>query len=292
MRVSQALINNVVRQSSERASRSLLEAGRPLRDGTSVAAPSQDPVAANRVMALDRFEKDFERLDKARLQVQTDLTSAESSIASMHDLVVDAHTLALGMGSDAVDPQTRQEVASQAQRYLDQMISFANRLDAGGKYFFTGLAEDRPALSGTGAYQGNDGQRFVEVGPGMQIEATMRGRDVFGPNNEVITSLQNFVAALNSGDGDQIRASIDELDGSRRILSNARTDIGGRLGMLLEIDELSFNLKNAVQNEKATLTQVDVADIAPRMATAQASLEAVVQTSQQLMAQIGRSWLG
>jgi flagellar hook-associated protein 3 FlgL len=292
MRVSQNLMNNLVTQSADRASRALLAASQPVRDQTAVASPSADPVRANRIMALDRFENEFDRLDQARGLVANDLTSSESTISSMHDLIVSARDLALSMGNDAIDPQTRQESATLAQRYLDQVMSFANRIDAGGKYQFTGHAEDRPALSSTGLYQGNDGRRFVEVGPGMQVEATLRGQDVFGPNNEVISSLQSLISALSSGDGTQIRSSLDGLEASRDILSNARTEVGGRLASLLEIEELSANLKNAVQTEKIALTGVDLAQIAPRISSAQASLEAVVQTSQQIMSQIGRSWLG
>jgi flagellin-like hook-associated protein FlgL len=291
MRVSQALVANIVRQSADRASKSLLAASKPIREGTSVAAPSDNPVAANRLMALDRFERDFERYDKARVQVETDLTSAESTVTTMHDIVTNARDLALAMANDAIDPQTRREMESQAKRYLDQVIAFANRGDASGRYLFTGLAEDQPALTPAGNYLGNDGRRFVTVGPGMEVEATLRGQDVFGTNHEVITSLQDLVTALASGDGDQIRNAIDPLDNGRRILSGARSEIGGRLAMMRDVGELSFSLQNAVKAEKASIDQVDVAAIAPRIATAQASLEAVVQTSQQLMAQIGKSWI-
>lgn len=291
MRVSQAFLSNIVRQAADKASRNLLEAGRPIRENTSVPAPSDNPVAANRLMALDRFEREFDRYDKSRTSVETDLTSAEATVTTMHDIVGSAHELALAMGNDGIDPQTRRETAAQAQRYLDQVIAFANRGDAAGRYLFTGLAEDQPALTPAGTYLGNDGRRFVEVGPGMEVEATLRGQDVFGPNNEVITALQDLVTALNSGDGTQIRNTIDTLDNGRRILSGARSEIGGRIAMMQDVGELSFSLRTAVKSEIASIDQVDVADIAPKIANAEASLEAVVQTSQQLMAQIGKSWL-
>jgi flagellar hook-associated protein 3 FlgL len=292
MRVSQSLIANLVRQSNDRAARELLAANKPIQDQTAIAAPSEDLIRASRVSALDRMMSEHERLGLARGQVLNDLRNADSTLENLHDIVVSAKELAVQMASDTVDPATRQTTAAQARRLFEQAISFANRSDASGKYQFGGLAEGKPPITAAGAYQGNEGQRFVEVGPGISIEATLRGSDVFGPSNEVMTSLSNLVAALESGDSSEVRGVLDQLEIGRTTLSRARTDVGGRLSTLEDLEDLSFSLRLSAETERNSLVSVDLAEVAPRMQAAQTMLAAVVQTSQQIMSQLGRGLLG
>jgi flagellin-like hook-associated protein FlgL len=292
MRISQPLMSNLVRQSTERATRELLAANKPIADQASIASPSEDPVKASRIASLDRVMNEQDRLSLTRGMVLNDMKNAESTIESLHDVIVSAKSLAVQMGSDTIDPDTRRTAAAEARRLFEQAVAFANRADATGKHQFAGLAENAPPLTSTGVYQGNDGQRFVEVGPGISVEATLRGSDVFGPSNEVMNSLSNLVTALESGESASVRATLDELETGRVTLSHARTDVGARIATLQDMEDLSFSLKVSAESERDSLLGVDIAAVAPRIQVAQTMLAAVIQTSQQIMAQIGRGFFG
>jgi len=295
MRISQSLISNIVRHGADRAARALMKAQQPLQDGTSLPRPSVDLPRADRASVLDQFDRELERFESARGLVRHDLSSTEQALAGIHDVVVQAQDLAIEMGTDSIDVQTRKDAAAVARRLLEELATLANRrdagrLDGGGKFFLTGLAENQPPLAADYHYQGNDGVRLVEVSPGVTIASTMSGRDVFGPNNELVTSLEELATALDAGDASAVRATLDGLSAGRERVSGAWMDAGSRIAMLDDLGELTLSLRTNVQIELGTLKDVDLAQVAPAIQNAQTMLEAVVTTSQRIIAQVGTSW--
>jgi len=292
MRITQRLMQNLVRQNTDRASRAVLDASRPIDEGTNISRPSQDPVTAARLMGLRDLDAQFDRLDRNRNIVKTDLAQAEDVLGGVHELIVRAQEIANGMANDTANASDRQSAAREVRIILSQAVGLANRKDASGKYFFGGTAENRPAFAADGTYQGNEQSRMVEIGAGLQLEATIVGPDVFGPKTEGLTSIERLAVALESNDLSAIQASIDELAEARQIVSDGRTEIGGRLSTITDIDDIMLSLRTHVGLERAAVEGVDIAAVAPAMSSAQASLEAVVASSRSLMAQIGRGLLG
>lgn len=290
MRVSQSLIANMVRQGTDRAMRALVAAQRPVQEGTALPTPSTDLLAADRATVLAAFQAELTSHDRARATVTRDLAAIEIALDGMHGLVVEAQDLAIQMGSDTIDATTRQSSAIAAQRLLDQIAALANRRDAGGKYLFTGTAEDLPPLAADHSYQGNDAVRRVEVAPGVTVQATVSGREVFGANDDLIDVMRDLVSALDSGDAGAVRDTLDRLGLARERISGVRTDVGMRLGTLADLDEVSIGLSTAIQIEDGELRGVDLARVAPTLQSAQTMLEAAITTSQQIMAQLGAAW--
>ncbi len=290
MRVSQSLIANMVRQGTDRAMRALVAAQRPVQEGTALPTPSTDLLAADRATVLAAFQAELTSHDRARATVTRDLAAIEIALDGMHGLVVEAQDLAIQMGSDTIDATTRQSSAIAAQRLLDQIAALANRRDAGGKYLFTGTAEDLPPLAADHSYQGNDAIRRVEVAPGVTVQATVSGREVFGANDDLIDVMRDLVSALDSGDAGAVRDTLDRLGLARERISGVRTDVGMRLGTLADLDEVSIGLSTAIQIEDGELRGVDLARVAPALQSAQTMLEAAITTSQQIMAQLGAAW--
>lgn len=291
MRITQQLISNLVRQRSEAASQAFYEVTRKIGASSAVERPSDDPVAAARLQNINRFGHQLDMLDRSRRTVQTDLTMAESIIGDMNDVLVEAKDVALAMSSDGVNAEDRKNGAVQIERLLNELTGLANRQQTGGRYLFGGLSENQPPLDGSGNYQGDASSRLVEIGPGVQIEATVSGHDVFGPSNEVLTTLRTLVTALNTNDTTQIRASLDDLDQARDIVTLARTEVGSRLATINDIDVLSGDLRVTMGLEHAAITGIDLAELAPQLSAAQNVLQAVVQTSQTLMQQASAAWL-
>ena len=77
MRISDALISNIARQSMTRAQNAFLAANQPVLDQTSLPAPSTDLAKADRVGFLDRYDRELARFDTTRSSVRHDLSTAE-----------------------------------------------------------------------------------------------------------------------------------------------------------------------------------------------------------------------
>ncbi len=289
MRITQSLISNVVRQGADRAAQALLEAQRPVYDGTSLGAASIDPARADRVALIDRFDAELARHDASRNTVHGSLSNTEIAMQGIHDAIVEAQDLALQLGTDTVSPEVRRAGAATVRGLLDQIVALVNRPDESGIYPFTGTADGAPALSAARTYQGNDAARMVEVAPGVTVAATVAGRDVLG-NDELVATFDALASALASGDADLVRATFDDLESSRSRVSSTIQDVGGRMAILDDLGDLTLSLRTSAQIERESLTGVDISTVGPAVQSAQTLLEAVISTSQSLMAQIGRGW--
>ena len=292
MRITQKLMENMVRQSTDRAARALADAARPIEEGTSISRPSQDPTKATRLMGLRDLDREFDRLDKSRAMVKTDLSQAEEALGGVHDILVQAQEIGLSMANDTANPGDRAGAARRVQGLLSQALGLVNRKDASGKHLFGGTAEGAPAYAADGTYQGLLSSRLVEIGSGLSIEASVTGPTVFGEKSEGLVSIRSLAEALEANDLGRIQTALGSLADARQIVSDGRTDIGGRLATLDDVDELSLALRTHVGIERGGIEGVDIAAVAPAMATAQTTLEAVLQTSKTLLAQIGRGLLG
>lgn len=291
MRISQSFLNNMVRLNSTRASEAVVKASAQLSALSAVEKRSDDPVSAQRLSRLDQADAQLDRFANNRGLVETDLRAADSVLGNMHEMMVRAKEIALSMSGDNVNAEDRANGARAAEGVLAQILALANQSYDGDKYLFTGLAENRPPFSAAGVFQGNDGARFVEVGPGAKVEATLRGSTVFGDNNEVVTSVQDLITALKNNDSDAVRGLLEDLDASRQTVSLARTEVGARLNQLSEIGNVSNDLRTNIRLEQGNLTGIDVAKLAPELSAAQTMLQTVVETSKQLMAQVGHAWM-
>lgn len=291
MRVTQRLIQNLVRQSADRAARALLEAGKPINDGTGLATPSQEPVQAARLMGLRDFQSELERYDRNRLLVQTDLGVVEDVLSGVHGLVGTIQDVALAMSNDTVNASDRLVASKQVDVYLTQILGIANRKDSAGKYILTGTAEDRPPFAADGTYQGNQERRFVQVGAGLQVQATLSGLDAFGDKNQVVSAMKNLKVALEKNDLTGIQDSMEALEEARVIVMNARTEVGARLSTLHDVLDLNEGLRTHVETERSDIEGVDLAKVTPAMSSAQAALEAVIASSKTLMTELGKGQL-
>jgi len=292
MRITQKLMQNLVRQNTDRATRAAVEASRPIDEGVGISRPSQDPVKAQRLMSLRDVGQELDRFDRSRFLVKTDLGQAEEVVGQVHDLLVDAHDLGLAMASDSMNADDRKNAAIAIRAMLSQAIGLANRKDASGKHVFGGTAEDRPPYAADGSYQGNQSSRVVEVGAGLRVEATVIGPSVFGSKDEALQSLKALADALEANDLGAIQQATEDLDEARQLVSDGRSDLGGRIATLTDMDDLALGLRTHVEMERGSIEGVDIAAVAPAMASAQASLEAVIASSKSLMQLIGRGFLG
>ena len=256
MRITQQLVANLVRQRNESASARYYDVTARISASTAVERPSQDPVRATRINNIERFTHELDVLDTSRRTIKSDLTAAESLAASMQEILVSAKEIALSMATGTASVQNRDNASREVERLRDQLVGLANRRQPGGKYMFTGLAENTPPIDDTThTYRGDNQSRLVEIGPGVSIEATMAGEDIFGPDAVVLTSLQALIDALKVGDpldpatfptSDGIAATFGDLDRAHETLTLGRTEIGGRLATIEDIDDLVKDLRAAL----------------------------------------------
>ncbi len=154
-----------------------------IANGKKISAASDDPAGASRILGLR------EAVEITR-QFQTNASAATSRL-SLEDTVLDNVTnvlqrvreLALQGNNATLTSQDRQGLAVELEQRLDELLGLANTKDGNDEFLFGGFStRTQPfAADGTGGfvYNGDQGQRRIQIAPAIRIADGNSGSEVF-----------------------------------------------------------------------------------------------------------------
>lgn len=153
-----------------------------LASGKKIVKPSDDPAGAMHIQELkEGLETSRQYIDNttllySRLQLEdTVLQQSLNNIQRFRDLVIQG-------GSDYQDSASRSALSQEMRELLDGMLSLANTRDADGEYIFAGTRTNTEPFSRIPAgfaYNGNNGQRSVQVSASRTVANSDSGDEVF-----------------------------------------------------------------------------------------------------------------
>jgi flagellar hook-associated protein 3 FlgL len=153
-----------------------------LASGKRISTAADDPVGAALSLLARGELAQTERWQSAQGAARTTLSITESTLAAMHDALAAARDTVLAAGNPAMSPADRQTLATQLRSDLTQLVGLANAKDGDGSYLFAGF-DNREApftIAGTSVtYNGDAGQRFADVGPGVRLRVAQGGDETF-----------------------------------------------------------------------------------------------------------------
>lgn len=238
MRVSTALIqqqsiNSIIEQQSRTAHTQL-----QLSTGRRILTPSEDPAASATVLGLAKSidtTKQYQRnadAAESRLQVE------ESTLGGMVDLLQRARELMVQAANDSQDAQSRKAIATEMRQILDTVVGLANTKDGNGDYLFSGFKTGTVPITDDGAgtytYNGDQGQRTLQIGPTRHVAVGDSGFDVFmnipGAASNVFKVIYDMAGELDADAPDITR--LNDLDAIMDTVVNAQSRIGSRLNAI------------------------------------------------------------
>ena len=193
-------LNRMLEQQSQ-----MLRTQQQLAAGKRILNPADDPAASARIVGLDQTLKVTEKyqgnIDFARSRLELE----EGVISSVTNVLNRVRELAVQANNSSLTNDDRRSLAIEAQERLNELLGLGNAQDAGGEFLFSGYqGSTQPfaaTASGPYAYNGDDGQRFIQIGSSRQIAVTDSGTSTFREirnGNGTFTALDN---PLNSGGG-------------------------------------------------------------------------------------------
>ncbi|SFM23869.1 flagellar hook-associated protein FlgL [Marinobacter zhejiangensis] len=151
--------------------------------GKKVNRASDDPVAAARILKLDQEVARIEQYQRNAGLAENRLNQEEGALTGMVDVVQRIRELTVQAGNATLSDKDRDSIASELRQRLDQLGNLANTRDASGEYIFSGFQGDTPAfgknISGHYVYQGDEGQRFLEIDEGVRLAISDHGKGIF-----------------------------------------------------------------------------------------------------------------
>ncbi len=224
-----------------------------------VAKPSDDPAAYVSIAAKDATLSRLEGRKETLSRAQGDLELAESTLATVGDLVAKAREIAVDMASGDKTPSDRAVAAKQVTQLRQSLVALANAKGARG-YLFSGTKTDTPAIDEvTGTFLGNDGLTNVEVADGVLAAANANGATAFtaAGGTDVVAELDNFAKALAANDVTGIQTSIDTMSASHAQVVSARADVGLSADRLRSAADVTTSALGIVMSSRASIAQID-----------------------------------
>lgn len=237
----------------------LQELQRQLSTGLRINKPSDDPIG---ILSSIRLKSSIDEASQHEINLSdgnSRLSATSQALSNIESLILEIQ----GMGSDVLNSSqsaTANIIAKEIDGLMNEIFINANAKFL-GKYLFGGheslnapyvetldtsgnvisVSRNR-TLNGTTEIKGIDDAIYHTVGEGIEVQINVSGSLPFMPNgeggaNDIFSTIINLRNAILSGNKNQIRTSLDELDDEYENVINAATVVGGRQSRLLSIRE-------------------------------------------------------
>jgi flagellar hook-associated protein 3 FlgL len=169
-----------------------------------VVSPSDDPIAAARALEVTQSQSINTQLDTNRANARSSLSQEEVILNGVTELMSSVQELVVKAGNASLGDADRASIATELEGRLSDLLGLANSTDGNGAYMFSGYKSATQPFnqSPTGArYDGDQGQRNVQIGSTRSIPISNSGSAVFENNPTGNGRFQTGAAASNTGAG-------------------------------------------------------------------------------------------
>lgn len=175
--------------------------------GRKILTPDDDPIGAARALVLTQADSQNTQFATNRQQAKNNLQIADGVLGSVTTTMHNVKSLLVQAGSGVLSDADRGYIATELQGNLDQLFSLANSTDGTGNYLFSGFSTTTAPYSqvpGGAKYNGDQGQRFVQVDVARQLPLSEAGTAIF---ENIRTSASQFNVRANPNNTGQAAAT-------------------------------------------------------------------------------------
>lgn len=212
MRVSTSQIFDAGVTSINSQTATLLHLQQQLSTGRRVLTPADDPVAAARVLEVTQSKNILAQYSTNQSNADSALGLAEAQLTSVNDLFARIKELTVEAGNAPLTGEDRRSIAFELRSRFDELLGIANAADGQGLYLFSGyMGSTKPfggnvdqlnaAAGNEITYEGDDGQRTLQVSATRMLEISDSGNDVFARIRNGNGNFVTHFAAANTGTG-------------------------------------------------------------------------------------------
>jgi flagellar hook-associated protein 3 FlgL len=256
----------------------LASAQAKLSSGKQITTPSDDPSGTVRALQLRADLKRNTQYTANASDAIGWMSTADTTYTQIVKLAQNARTLVVqGLNTGVNSAASQNSIADQIDAIRNSLISLANTT-YNGRPLFAGTADVTAAYDPTGAYQGDTGEVYRAVGPNATVRINQNGEDVFGPaGNDMFKLLDDISTDLRSGTLTGSR--LTDLDGAIRQVSTAQATEGAAYQRVEVAQAAQANTSVTLKSQLSDIQDIDLADMAVQVATANTNYQAALQTT-------------
>lgn len=207
MRIStlQAFNNGV--QGLQRNYANAIRTQEQISTGNRILTPADDPVASVRLLQLEQQQNVLGQYKENLTAADNSLVQEESVLNSINTVLLRVQELAVRSGSGTLSAEDRKSNAAELRERENELLGLMNTKNARGEYLFSGFqGKAEPFVrnaDGTYSYQGDEGQRKLEIASSLSVAISDNGKKVF----QSVTNAGRLNATPALQAGSTLRAS-------------------------------------------------------------------------------------
>ncbi len=151
--------------------------------GNRILTPADDPVASVRLLQLEQQQSVLSQYQSNLTAAKNSLTQEEVTLNSVNTILQRVRELTVQAGNGALSQADRQSIAAELGQREDELLALMNTRNARGEYLFAGFqGKTQPYLrtaDGSYLYQGDDGQRKLQIASSLELPISDSGRAIF-----------------------------------------------------------------------------------------------------------------
>ncbi len=144
-----------------------------------VTRPSDDPVAATRVLSARTSRLGIEQYQKDLNSARSFLDASDHALEELTELFMRLKELAIQQANaPSTSEDSQRVVAEEVVQMYKQAVAVANR-QIGDRYIFGGYKTTEPAFTPDGVYNGDQGEITIEINKEVYLPMNIPGNKVF-----------------------------------------------------------------------------------------------------------------
>jgi len=189
----------------QRNQTALVRGQEQISTGRRILSPSDDPVASARALEVGQARFANDQLIRNADSADAAIGLQEEALGRYTRLLQDVKTSVVTAGNGALSRRELKDIAAELRGRYDELIGLANTTDSNGLYLFSGYQGNTQPFTenapGVVAYNGDQGQRLIQVGPVRDLPVSFAGSDVFQRIREGNGAFVTEAADANIGTG-------------------------------------------------------------------------------------------
>jgi flagellar hook-associated protein 3 FlgL len=250
-----------------------------MSSGNQITKPSDNPSGTVRALELRGDLKRNTQYNAAATDAIGWLSAADAAYSQVVNLTQNARTLVVkGLNNGASTGTSAGALADQIDAIRTSLISIANTA-YNGRPVFGGTTTGAIAYDPAGNYVGDNGTVSRTVGDQNTVQINQNGPSIFGPpGNDLFARLAAISTTLRTNPS-ALGPQLSALDTALSSISDAQAVEGATYQRVQIAQSTQQSTSTALQTQLSGIQDIDLADMAIKVSTANVTYQAALQTT-------------
>lgn len=271
MRVSSLYNTSMMLSRMSRNSEQLSKLMEQMATQKRINAPSDDPIAAARLVQLNREQSVIKQYQSNISRIGGTLAIQESHVTAIDTQLLAINDKLLSAANGTHGQQNMSGFGAEIDSMIDSLVASMNAQNENGSYLFSGTKTGTKPVqwdeaSGKYIYAGNDGTRETTVANGVNVTENTNIAGAFSTGGSDLDMLNQLKALsekmkdpniLTDSYQDEITSMLSRMKTMRDSISSIYSDLGGRQNRLTMLDDAHTDVSMTNQQVVHDLSDTD-----------------------------------